>query len=198
MVTCAPTFRLSHAVFAASPDLYGQPAARRAHGHRARPCPDGACPMSAVVAPGRRAHLRLRRGLIGPLAPSAWLYWLAVVAPAAFGIPFAAMQVPTTDWRRFALLVGLASAAQLLSFHLNRRRIFHPAILFVVAGALLLPPELLILLVVIHCVPDWFKQRYPWYIAVFNIANYVVSGVAAWAAAQAVGFPGPAGREAAA
>ena len=38
-----------------------------------------------------------------------------------------------TDWRRFALLVALASFAQLLSFHLNRRRIFHPAILFVVA-----------------------------------------------------------------
>jgi putative nucleotidyltransferase with HDIG domain len=152
----------------------------------------------AVTQRRRPLRLRLRRGRIGPLATSAWLYWLAVVAPAAFGIAFAAVQVPTTDWRRFALLVGLASAAQLLSFHLNRQRIFHPAMLFVVAGALLLPPELLILLVVIHCVPDWFKQRYPWYIAIFNIANYVVSGIAAWAAAQAVGFPGPAGREAAA
>ncbi len=154
--------------------------------------------MSAVAVTHRRRGLRLPRTPIGPLAPVAWLYWLAVVAPAAAGIPLAAAYVPATDWRRFALLVALASVAQLLSFHLNRRRVFHPAILFVVAGALLLPPELLILLVVIHCVPDWFKQRYPWYIAIFNIANYVVSGIAAWAAAQAVGFPGTAGREAAA
>jgi putative nucleotidyltransferase with HDIG domain len=154
--------------------------------------------VSCAAVISRRRPLLLRRALIGPLAPRAWLYWLAVVAPAASGIPLAFAFVPPTDWRRFTLLVGLASAAQLLSFHLNRRRIFHPAILFVVAGALLLPPELLILLVVIHCVPDWLKQRYPWYIAIFNIANYVVSGIAAWAAAQAVGFPGPAGREAAA
>jgi putative nucleotidyltransferase with HDIG domain len=154
--------------------------------------------VNSAVGRLRVQPSRLRGATIGSLAPVAWIYWLAVVAPAAFGIPFAAAHVEPTDWRRFALLVALASFAQLLSFHLNRRRIFHPAILFVVAAALLLPLELLILLVVIHCIPDWFKQRYPWYIAIFNIANYVVSGTAAWAAAQAIGFPGPAGREAAA
>jgi putative nucleotidyltransferase with HDIG domain len=152
--------------------------------------------MSAVAVTRRRPLRPPAR--IGPLALVAWLYWLAVVAPAAAGIPLAATHLAGTDWRRFGLLVGLASAAQLLSFHLNRRRIFHPAILFVVAGALLLRPEFLILLVVIHCVPDWFKQRYPWYIATFNIANYVMSGIAAWAVADLIGFPSSAGREAAA
>ena len=84
----------------------------------------------------------------------------------------------------------LASVSQLLSFHLNRRRVFHPAILFVVAGALLLPPELMILLVVIHCLPDWLKQRYPWYIQTFNIANYVTAGVVAWAVGRRSSFSG--------
>jgi putative nucleotidyltransferase with HDIG domain len=141
---------------------------------------------------------RLPLGLRGALTPPAWLYWSVVVVPAALGIPLAAAHVHAVDWRRFASLAVLASVSQLLSFHLNRRRVFHPAILFIVAGALLLPPELMILLVVVHCLPDWFKQRYPWYIQTFNIANYVTAGVAAWATAHAIGFQASPSREAAA
>jgi putative nucleotidyltransferase with HDIG domain len=135
---------------------------------------------------------------IGPLNLAAWFYWSAVVVPAALGIALSIAFAHGADWRRFAVLAVLASLSQLLSFHLNRRRVFHPAILFVVAGALLLPSELMVLLVVVHCLPDWIKQRYPWYIQTFNIANYVLAGVAAWATAHAAGFPGTTGREAAA
>jgi len=152
---------------------------------------------AAAVETGRRPS-RLRGTQVGALTPGAWLYWTAVVAPAAIGILVSARYVEAVDWGLFAALAVLASVSQLLSFHLNRRRVFHPAILFVVAGALLLPPELMILLVVIHCLPDWLKQRYPWYIQTFNIANYVTSGVVAWAVAQAIGFSGSGGREAAA
>jgi len=150
---------------------------------------------TAVVETGRRPF-RLRGTQLGSLTTEAWLYWALIVAPAAAGIPLAAAHVEAIDWIRFAALAALASVSQLLSFHLNRRRVFHPAIVFIVAGALLLPPELLIMLVVIHCVPDWLKQRYPWYIQTFNIANYVTSGVAAWAVGHAIGFSGTAGREA--
>ncbi|HEU5243371.1 MAG TPA: HD-GYP domain-containing protein [Gaiellaceae bacterium] len=150
---------------------------------------------AAAVETGRRPS-RLRGTRVGALTPAAWLYWAGVVAPAALGIPLAAAHVEAIDWLHFASLAVLASLSQLLSFHLNHRRVFHPAILFVVAGALLLPPELLILLVVIHCLPDWLKQRYPWYIQTFNIANYVTSGVAAWAVAHAIGFPASPSREA--
>ena len=149
---------------------------------------------TAIRAP-RRAS-RLRETHIGGLTQAAWLYWAAVVVPAAVGIFVAADHVHAVDWRRFVTLAVMASLSQLLSFPLNRRRVFHPAIVFIVAGALLLPPELMILLIVITCVPDWVKQRYNWYIQTFNIANYVVSGVAAWAVAQAIGFPASAGREA--
>ena len=154
--------------------------------------------MSAAAVETTRRPLRLRGTRIGDLTPAAWLYWAAVVVPAAFGIPLAAAHVQTIDWRRFAALALLASVSQLLSFHLNRRRVFHPGIIFIVAGALLLPPELMILLVVVQCLPDWFKQRYPWHIQTFNIANYVTSGVAAWAVGQAIGFPESLSREAAA
>ncbi len=151
---------------------------------------------AAIRAPRRALQLRVTH--IGGLTPAAWLYWAAVVVPAAIGIFVAADHVHAVDWRRFATLAVLASLSQLLSFHLNRRRVFHPAIVFIVAGALLLPPELMILLVVITCVPDWFKQRYKWYAQTFNIANYVLSGLAAWAVGNAIGFPAAPGGEAAA
>ncbi len=142
---------------------------------------------------------RLSASSLGNLSREAWLYWLAVVTPVAVGMPIAEAHLHAdADWRRFVILTGFASLAQLLSFQLNRRRVFHPAIVFVVAGALLLPPELLVLLVIAHCIPDWLKQRYPWYIQTFNIANYTIAGVAAWAVTQPIGFGHVGAREAAA
>jgi putative nucleotidyltransferase with HDIG domain len=152
--------------------------------------------VSTASAEAPRQPWLFRGRQVGALSRVAWLYWCAVVVPAALGIPVALTYVHGEEWSRFALLTVLASVSPLLSFHLNRRRVFHPAILFVIAGALLLPPELLILLIVAHCFPDWIKQRYPWYIQTFNIANYVVAGVAAWAMAQGIGFDQPPGREA--
>ena len=152
--------------------------------------------MSTAAVETRRPGWRLRGTQIGGLTPAAWAYWAAVVVPATIGVVFAAVNVEAVDWDRFAALAALASLSQLLSFGLNRYRVFHPAIVFIVAGALLLPPELMILLVVITCVPDWLKQRYTWYVQMFNIANYVVSGVAAWAVGNAIGFPSSPGREA--
>ena len=56
----------------------------------------------------------------------------------------------------------------------------------------------MLLLVVVHCIPDWLKQRYPWYIQTFNIANYTLAGFAAWVVARAIGFAAFGWREAAA
>jgi putative nucleotidyltransferase with HDIG domain len=151
---------------------------------------------AAALATDRRPFW-LRGTQIGPLRPAAWLYWGVVVTPAAAGIPLAVAHVDAVDWQ-FALLVLLASLSQLLSFHLNRRRVFHTGIAFAVAAALMLPPELIIILCVCQHLPEWLRQRYPWYIQTFNMANYAVAGIAAWAAAHVVGFPAGGGREAAA
>lgn len=142
---------------------------------------------------------RLRRDRGSALSLQAWVYWAIVVAPAAVATAWSLTHLHGEDWRRFAVLAVFASASQLSSFKLTRMRVFHPAILFVVAGALLLPPELLVLLGIVHCIPDWLKQRYAWYVQTFNIANYVLAGLAAWAAAHAIGgFPGGGAAEAAA
>jgi len=56
---------------------------------------------------------------------------------------------------------------------------------FVIAGVLLLPVPLLVLMCVVQHIPDWIRHRYRWYIQTFNISNYVVSSLAASWAAQA-------------
>ena len=61
---------------------------------------------------------------------------------------------------------------------------YHTTGVFLVAGALLLPPELVALMATVQHVPDWLKRRLPFHIQTFNIANYTLSAMAAWAAAH--------------
>src|SRR6266550_9525052 len=118
------------------------------------------------------AESRLR--FFSQLSHAAWVYWLAVVGLAGGGLLAGAQGLADAHgWGRFALLTTVASAAQLSSVQLTRKRVFHPAIVFVVAGALLLSPEQVALMCVIQHIPEWLKQRYPWYIQTFNIGNYV-------------------------
>lgn len=118
------------------------------------------------------------------LSRRAWAYWLAVVGAASAaltaGLPFVGS---SGGWGRFALLTACASVAQLCSVQLTRNRVFHPAIVFVVAGAMLLSPAQLALMCVVQHVPEWLKHRYAWYIQPFNIANFVfAAGAAAFTA----------------
>jgi diguanylate cyclase (GGDEF)-like protein len=50
---------------------------------------------------------------------------------------------------------------------------------FTVAAVLLLPPELVVLVCIVQHLPEWARQRYPWYIQTFNIANYAMSALVA-------------------
>jgi len=155
---------------------------------------------SAMFDHAHDARLLLRRARTPtPLTPAAWAFWLVVIVPAAVATALATQALASGDgWTRFALLSAGASAAQLSSVQLTRRRVFHPAVVFVIAGALLLSPQQLVLMCAIHNVPDWLKHRYPWYIQSFNIANYILAGLAASATAHAFASFGaaPGSREA--
>jgi two-component system, cell cycle sensor histidine kinase and response regulator CckA len=50
-----------------------------------------------------------------------------------------------------------------------------------------LPAPLVVALAVVLHLPEWAKERYPWYMQGFNIANYTLSGLSAWAVANAIG-----------
>jgi len=90
------------------------------------------------------------------------------------------------DWRVVAFLAVGAAIAQLFVVETTHNQSYHLGIVFVLATALVLPPELVVLTCVVQHVPEWVKERYTWYIQLFNIANYVLGALAAWQAARAI------------
>jgi diguanylate cyclase (GGDEF)-like protein len=89
----------------------------------------------------------------------------------------------------FAILTG-GALAQVFATHTPGNQVFHTGIAFSVAAALLLPPELVVVVCVLQHVPEWLRQRYPWFIQSFNIANVVLSGLAAWSVRAAFAHDG--------
>jgi LuxR family transcriptional regulator, maltose regulon positive regulatory protein len=100
----------------------------------------------------------------------------AIVAAVATSIASEAR----VHWSLFvAILVG-GALAQVFATHTPGHQVFHTGIAFTVTAALLLPPELVVVVAVAQHVPEWLRQRYPWFVQSFNIANVVLSGLAAW------------------
>ena len=117
------------------------------------------------------------------------VYLLVVLATAvALGAHFLRGVQPgdlsIEQWATFALLATASSLAQLFVVITPRNQSYHMTIVFLVPAALLLPPELLPVIAVVQHVPEWLKQRYAWYIQSFNIANYTLDLLAAWATAR--------------
>jgi hypothetical protein len=86
----------------------------------------------------------------------------------------------------FAVLAGCAALAQLSVVRTNGNQLYHVAIAFTVGAALLLPPALVALMCVVQHVPDWIKERYPWYVQTFNICNFTLNALAALGAARVI------------
>jgi diguanylate cyclase (GGDEF)-like protein/putative nucleotidyltransferase with HDIG domain len=89
-------------------------------------------------------------------------------------------------WLTFVVLVAAASIAHTFPVKSPRNQMYHTSVVFLVAAALLLPPELLVLIPLVQTVPEWLKERTPWPIQGFNISNYTLDSLAAWGAAKLV------------
>ena len=63
-----------------------------------------------------------------------------------------------------------------------RNQSYHTTIVFLIPAAMLLPPELVALIGVAMHIPEWLKSRSAWYIQIFNICNWTLSMLAAYAA----------------
>jgi diguanylate cyclase (GGDEF)-like protein len=124
---------------------------------------------------------RLRRvpatGL--PVAARNFLY---VTLAAATGAAAVTTTAPMGDfrWGLFAAVLAGGAVAQLFASPTPGNQVFHTGTAFSVAAALVLPPELVVVVCVLQHVPEWLRQRYPWFIQSFNIANVVLSALAAW------------------
>ncbi|MFL5937355.1 MAG: PAS domain S-box protein [Gaiellaceae bacterium] len=123
-----------------------------------------------------------------PLSLAGRLYYAAVATAAlsAGTVAFVHADAAPSSWLTFVALAASAATAQVFIVRTGRSHGFHTAIVFVTAGALLLPPELVALMVVIQHVPEWLKERYPAYIQTFNIFNFALAALAASAVAETI------------
>jgi diguanylate cyclase (GGDEF)-like protein/putative nucleotidyltransferase with HDIG domain len=122
------------------------------------------------------------------LPPKATAYGAAVaLAAIACAVPLLVhLRDRPRPWLTFAILATGAALSHIFTVRTARDSAFHTSWVFVIPAALLLPPPLLVLLTVGMHVPEWLKQRYPWYIQSFNICNYTLSILAAWGAGRLV------------
>ncbi|HUQ23337.1 MAG TPA: PAS domain S-box protein [Gaiellaceae bacterium] len=143
-------------------------------------------------AVAERSGWRSRR--FGPLSRHASAY-ASIIGLAALVAAVAAVVStdPTrTEWISFALLLPLAALAPRFRVAVGRNHSFHTGPAFIVAGALALPPALVLGLVLALHLPVWSRDDHPpWYIQAFNLSNYTLSALGAWAVADTAG-PGDA------
>jgi diguanylate cyclase (GGDEF)-like protein len=138
--------------------------------------------VSAVAAVGRlRREQSPRAGL--PPGARPYLFWTIAVAAAAF---LASWTQPVhVRYGDLAVVLAAGALAQIFAVHMPANQVFHTGLAFTVAAALLLPPQIFVLVCVAQHVPEWLRQRHPWYIQSFNIANCTISGLAAWSVRDA-------------
>src|SRR3989454_5068942 len=133
--------------------------------------------ISLVAEPGSGRNETLPR--------KAWIYFVVVtVATAAATLPFLGRLQHTHEWAGFLVLGSFAAVAQLFNVRTPRDQAYHTAIVFIVAAALILPPELVVLMGIVQHVPEWLKMRYRWYLQTFNICIFVLASMAVWFVAK--------------
>jgi diguanylate cyclase (GGDEF)-like protein/putative nucleotidyltransferase with HDIG domain len=124
---------------------------------------------------------------VGPGAPKlatkASVYFFVVaIATAVAVVPLLPrLTADTRGWTTFVILSLIAAVAQLFVVRTPRNQSYHTTIVFLIPAAMLLPPELVALIGVIQHIPEWLKNRSAWYIQIFNICNWTLSMLAAYA-----------------
>jgi diguanylate cyclase (GGDEF)-like protein len=119
----------------------------------------------AARDPGQQSPRRLSRWSLA--------FLLGVTGLATLlAVPWRPGPIGHADWLLFAALAACASATQLAVVQMPAHQAYYSTAVFFLAAAVLLPPSLVALIVLIAHLPEWARYRYPWYIQTFNIANY--------------------------
>ena len=91
------------------------------------------------------------------------------------------------DWTTFFVLGSLAALSQLFVVFTPRGdHSYHTSIVYLIPAAMLLPPELVVLIATVQHVPDWLKYRYRWYVQTFNICSFTLASMATWGVAHVI------------
>jgi diguanylate cyclase (GGDEF)-like protein len=86
----------------------------------------------------------------------------------------------------FAALAAAAMIAQAFPVSGPKGAVYHTSVVFIVAAALLLPPQLLVLVPLVQTAPGWLRDRRTWVTQGFDIAGALLAALAAWGAATLV------------
>ena len=119
----------------------------------------------------------------------AWAYiWSVLLAGAVLSgqAILANPALPAAHLLTFVALTALTIVSQFLEVEAPGRQSYYPHLVFLFAGALLLPSSYFALLVLIPHVAEWIRKRLAkspllrnWYIQPFNIATHLIAGAAA-------------------
>jgi diguanylate cyclase (GGDEF)-like protein len=134
----------------------------------------GASPLRASAI---RAHVRAAEH--PDLTPAFAVYLVSAVAAAgALGAAVHFPHATAADWGLFVVLTVGACAVHLISMETSES--YSAALVFFVAGALLLPPQLTALMIVLVHLPPWVRGRHPWYTEAFAIARWTCAAFATY------------------
>ena len=146
--------------------------------------------MSAIPTDARSGRQDPGRDRARPqlLSTTALVYLTAVagLAAATAGPFLPRLEQPSQEWGTFLILASAAAIAQLFLVRTGKNLSYQTSIVFLIPAALLLPPELLVLVPAVKYLPDWLKNRTAWYIQVFNISNFTLAMLAASGGAHLV------------
>ena len=121
-----------------------------------------------------------------PRAARLYLVILGIVTVAAAGKFYLNVPKIHHGWVTLAVLATVATVAHVFPVKSPRNLMYHTSVVFLMAAALMLPPELIVLIPLVQTIPEWLKERYPWPIQVFNMSNYTLDALAAWGAAHLI------------
>src|ERR687883_1262705 len=129
------------------------------------------------------------------LTPRAIVYCGVVMAfAAAVAAPLLThVEASGDQWAAFVVFASCAAVAQLFTVQTPRNHGFQTTNVFLIPAVLLLPAPLVALIAIVQHVPEWLNSRKAWYVQSFNIANYTLDALAAWAVAHAIEHSGLVG-----
>jgi diguanylate cyclase (GGDEF)-like protein/putative nucleotidyltransferase with HDIG domain len=121
-----------------------------------------------------------------PTAARVYVAGLVALAAVVGGVIYSVAAPAQPAWSTFVVLTAAATVAHAFPVKSPRNVMYHTSVVFLVAAALLLSPQLLLLIPLAQTVPEWLRERYPWPVQGFTTANYTLDTLAAWGAADLV------------
>ncbi len=111
---------------------------------------------------------------------------LLIAVAALDSVLFVRLSADEPGWKAFAVFAAGAALTQLLVGRGVPNTSYETVAVFIVAGALVLPPELVVLVPIAQHLPEWLKQRYSWSVAVSSMSCATLGSFGAWSAGYLV------------